>query len=309
MKKQLTLTLFLTAILTLPNLVSGQLWSDSLSLFEKSPTLNKTRVWSLAGTEAAIVGGTYIGLYSLWYADYPKSDFHIYNDNSSWLQMDKMGHAMTSYYVGFVGKEMLEWSGVSHNKSVWYGGTLGFAYLAGIEVMDGLSAEWGFSWGDIIANASGMALLIGQELLWQEQRITMKFSYHGTDYAAVSPDLLGNSWNTSILKDYNGQTYWLSFNVHDLSGWDAWPKWLNVAAGYGADGMVSAQYNSSFYESNPQYKWQRQFYASLDIDLRKLPVKNKFLKSVLGAVNFIKIPMPTIEWNQKGSPEYYWLYF
>lgn len=309
MNKQLTLTLFLTAILTLPNLVSGQLWSDSLSLFERSPYPNKTRTWALAGTELALVGGSYAGLYSLWYADYPHSDFHFYNDNGSWLQMDKMGHATTSYYVGFVGKEMLQWAGVSHKKSVWYGGTLGFAYLLGIEVMDGLSAEWGFSWGDIIANGSGAALLIGQELLWQEQRITMKWSYHQTEYAEVRPDLLGGSWNTSMLKDYNGQTYWLSFNVHDLTGWNNWPKWLNVAAGYGADGMVTAQYEQSFYENNPQYKWQRQFYASLDIDLRKLPVKNKFLKSVLGAVNFIKIPMPTIEWNQKGSPEYYWLYF
>ena len=309
MKKQLTLALFLSAILMLPKVVSGQLWSDSLSLFERSPELNKTRVWSVAGTEAALTAGSYIALYQLWYADYPHSEFHIYNDNGSWLQMDKMGHAMTSYYVGFVGKEMLQWSGVPHKKAVWYGGTLGFAYLAGVEVMDGLSAEWGFSWGDIVANGAGAALLIGQELLWQEQRITMKFSYHQTEYAELSPDLLGNSWNTSILKDYNGQTYWLSFNVHDLTGWNAWPKWLNVAAGYGADGMISAQYNPSIYEGNQNYKWQRQFYASLDIDLRRLPVKNKFLKSVLGAVNFIKIPMPTIEWNQKGSPEYYWLYF
>src|SRR5690606_3999485 len=141
------ITVFFWTACMLPTLAFAQPWSDSLSLFEKSPTLNKTRVWTVAGTEAAIVGGTYIGLYNLWYADYPKSDFHIYNDNSSWLQMDKMGHAMTSYYVGFVGKELLQWSGVSHKKSVWYGGTLGFAYLAGIEVMDGLSAEWGFSWG------------------------------------------------------------------------------------------------------------------------------------------------------------------
>ncbi|WP_417603091.1 DUF2279 domain-containing protein [Owenweeksia hongkongensis] len=303
------ITVVFLAACMLPTLAFAQLWSDSLSFFEKSPSLNKKRVWTVAGTEAALVAGTYVGLNQLWYADYPKSDFHLYNDNSSWLQMDKAGHAMTSYYVGYAGMEVLKWSGVSDKKSVWYGGTLGFAYLAGIEVMDGFSSEWGFSWGDIAANGAGAALLIGQELLWQEQRITMKFSYHGTSYAEVSPDLLGNSWSTSILKDYNGQTYWLSFNVHDLTGWNAWPQWLNVAAGYGADGMVSAQYNSSFYEVNPEYKWQRQFYASLDIDLRKIPVKNKFLKSVLNTINFIKVPMPTIEWNQKGSPEYYWLYF
>ena len=309
MRVSKAITVVFLATFMLPTLAFAQLWSDSLSFFVKSPYPNKTRIWTVGGAEVAAVAGTYVALNQLWYADYPHSDFHLYNDNSSWLQMDKVGHAMTSYYLGYVGKELLQWAGVSHKKSVLYGGTAGFVYLAGIEVMDGFSSEWGFSWGDIAANGAGAALLIGQELLWQEQRITMKFSYHQTDYAEVSPDLLGDSWNSSILKDYNGQTYWLSFNVHDLSGWDAWPQWLNVAAGYGADGMVTAQYNSSFYEANPEYKWQRQFYASLDIDLRKIPVKNKFLKSVLNTINFIKVPMPTIEWNQKGSPEYYWLYF
>ena len=42
--------------------------------------------------------------------------------------------------------------------------------------MDGYSAEWGASSGDIIANALGTGLYISQELLWKEQRITPKFS-------------------------------------------------------------------------------------------------------------------------------------
>ena len=34
---------------------------------------------------------------------YPKSKFHFINDNREWLQMDKFGHAMTSYYTGYLG--------------------------------------------------------------------------------------------------------------------------------------------------------------------------------------------------------------
>ena len=43
-----------------------------------------------------------VGFNELWYKNYPKSNFHFVNDNSSWLQMDKFGHAATSYYGGVI---------------------------------------------------------------------------------------------------------------------------------------------------------------------------------------------------------------
>jgi hypothetical protein len=82
-----------------------------------------------------------------------------------------------------------------------------------VEVFDGFSAEWGASTGDLIANATGTALYVSQELLWKEQRITPKFSFHSTKYAALRPDVLGSSLPEKNSKDYNGQTYWLSINL------------------------------------------------------------------------------------------------
>jgi hypothetical protein len=69
----------------------------------------------------------------------------------------------------------------------WYG-----ICLTAVEVLDGFSSEWGASSGDIIANASGTALFVSQELLWKEQRITPKFSFH-TTYAQYRPNVLGSS--------------------------------------------------------------------------------------------------------------------
>ena len=40
-----------------------------------------------------------------------------------------------------------------------------------------------------------------------------------------------------MLKDYNGQTYWLSANLKSFFQGSNIPAWLNVAVGYGADGM------------------------------------------------------------------------
>jgi hypothetical protein len=76
--------------------------------------------------------------------------------------------------------------------------------------------------GDIIANASGTALFVSQELLWKEQRITPKF--HTTQYAQYRPNVLGSSLAEQMLKDYNGQTYWLSVNLHSFYKGSKIPK-------------------------------------------------------------------------------------
>ena len=63
-----------------------------------------------------------------------------------------------------------------------------------------------------------------------------KFSFHTTKYASLRPNVLGSSLSEEIFKDYNGQTYWLSVNLHSFFKSSKLPKWLNLAAGYGADG-------------------------------------------------------------------------
>jgi hypothetical protein len=74
--------------------------SLSLNLIAQQDTLNPKRLKIVLGTEAVLYTGAMVGLYSLWYKDVPSSSFHFFNDNNEWLQMDKMGHAMTSYYIG-----------------------------------------------------------------------------------------------------------------------------------------------------------------------------------------------------------------
>ena len=276
------------------------------SFWRKSDTLNTKRRNAIAITESVLAGGTLLALNQLWYADHPRSSFHFINDNNDWKQMDKMGHIMTSYYIGKVGMEVLDWSGVSRKDQLIYGATLGFTFLTAVEVLDGFSKQWGASFGDIIANASGTGLLVGQELLWQEQRITMKYSFHQTSYAKIRPNTLGENFIQQSLKDYNGQTYWLSANIWSFNKKSKFPKWLNVAFGYGADGMLYG--NDSPSNLLPQNPY-RQFYLSLDLDLTKFNTKSKFLKTLFSVVNFIKIPAPTLEINSKGNVKFHYLYF
>ncbi|MBZ0243472.1 MAG: YfiM family protein, partial [Bacteroidales bacterium] len=146
------------------------------------------------------------GLYFAWYKDYPQSSFHFHNDNKDWLQMDKVGHSVTAYQIGRYGYDAYRWAGMPEKKAVWIGGSIGFVFLFTVEIFDGFSAEWGASPGDLIANAAGTGLFIGQQLLWKEQRLSLKFSYHNTSYRQYNPGLLGNNKLESIIKDYNGMT-------------------------------------------------------------------------------------------------------
>ena len=68
------------------------------------------------------------------------------------------------------------------------------------------------------------------------------------------------------------------------------PDWLNMAIGYGADGM----YNGNAYEEGTY----REFYASLDINLRNIKTDKKFLDKALKILSFIKVPMPTFKISQ-----------
>ena len=250
-------------------------------------------------SEAAVSGLTLFALNKLWYADFERSKFQTINDNNEWLQMDKLGHVFSSYQLGKHGAQLLNWSGVSKKDQLIYGATLGVSFLTAVEFLDGYSSEWGFSWGDIAANATGTGLYIGQELLWKEQRIALKYSFHQTRYAKIRPDKLGENFLEQVLKDYNGQTYWLSANIHDFFKASKVPKWLNVAFGYGGEGMLTGvkDIDNQLLTSISRY---RQYYLSFDVNLNRIKTNSPFLRMVLDLFNMIKIPFPTLEINRKG---------
>ena len=90
--------------------------------------------------------------------------------------MDKLGHVWTAYNVGRASAELWSWTGLPRKKSVIYGGLSAIAYQSIIEIQ-GIVAEWGFSWGDMMTNVAGAATYAAQELAWKEQRIQIKMSY------------------------------------------------------------------------------------------------------------------------------------
>lgn len=252
------------------------------------------------------------GLYYLWYAENGMSNFKFFNDNRDWLQMDKLGHATSSYQLGEYGIKALRWAGVEDRKAIIHGATGGLIYMTIIEIMDGFANDYGFSYGDMIANTFGSGLLVAQEFLWQEQRMRLKYSFWPSDYAQYRPELLGDNILSQSLKDYNGQSYWLSVNFNSTFNTDFFPDWLNFAFGYSAFGLTGGTYNPQFNAAGdelPEFDRTRQYLFSLDIDLTRLEPKSKFLKTICSVFGFVKIPFSTLEYNPKDGIVFHPIYF
>ncbi len=283
-----------------------------LPFLEPSPVYLKSRAQLAGYTTLGLYALTSAGLYHLWYSNYDLMGFHYFNDDGEWLQMDKAGHTFSAYIAGRAGYSVCRWTGLDEKRSALIGGNLGWVFLATVEVMDGFSRGWGFSAGDMIANTTGSALFISQQLLWHEQRVELKFSFHQSKYAHYRPDLLGSDFKEQFFKDYNGQTLWLSANLHSFLKKDSrFPAFLNLAFGYGADGMTGAFSNATSYQGNiiPEFTRCRQFYLAPDIDLTKIKTNSRVLKFIFEATRYIKFPLPALEYNSKNQWVFHPLYF
>jgi len=251
---------------------------------------------------ALITGASYtlamVGLNEVWYSDFPRGGFHFFNDNKEWKQLDKVGHFYSAFHISNTGIRLLQKSGIPSEKAYLWGGLLGVMLLTPIEILDGFSEEYGASWGDVAANTAGSALALGQYLLWEEVRIKPKYSFSQTSLAAQRPNILGRGLHEEFIKDYNGQTYWLSVDVHAFSKQSKFPKWLNLALGYGAHNMIFANDANNLEIGLQPY---RQYYLAIDFDLSYIKSHSKFVNTLLYVVDLIHLPAPTLEYNKQSG--------
>ena len=272
----------------------------------------------IAGVHTAAYTGTLVLLSQAWYKDYPRTSFHTFNDAKEWLQVDKAGHAWTAYNIAKYSRETWQWAGFTPKQAVVLGGISSFGYQTILEVLDAHSAEWGWSWTDIAANTVGAGLYSLQELSWQEQRVQFKFSSFPVHYSGALNEradaLFGKSFQERLLKDYNGQTYWLSFNLKSFAKASHLPAWLNLAVGYGAQGLYGGFENRAFDKNGAvtfdrrDIARQRQWYLSPDIDFTKIKTNKRLVRTTLSLLNMLKLPAPALELSG-GKLKGHFLYF
>jgi len=273
---------------------------DSLSISKK-----KRNHFIIGATSAYTL--SIIGLNELWYKDFPRQEFHFFDDSKEWKQMDKFGHTLSTYQISRLSYQAISNIGLSERKSYLWSGAVGLLFMTPIEILDGFSAEYGASVSDLLFNLGGATLFIGQGLLWEEQRIYPKYSFQRSNLAQKRPNVLGSNLIEEMIKDYNGINYWFSADIYKfLKQESKFPKWLNLAIGYGAHDMIYANDTNNLAAGYASY---RQYYLGLDIDLTHIPTKSKFIKGLLFIVNTIHLPAPTLEINDKGQFKFHPLYF
>ncbi|GIV23503.1 MAG: DUF2279 domain-containing protein [Bacteroidia bacterium] len=230
-----------------------------------------------------------------WYEWPTAQGWRFFNDGTEWKQMDKLGHAWTTYHLSAIYRDWALACGYSHRSARFIGSLVAWSFQASIEIADGFFPKWGASPWDMVANTAGTGLFwLAEGLRSTPWRVDLRFSFHPTAYARQQPDLLGRG-AAQMLKDYNGQTYWLCF-FHER-----FP--VGIAIGHGATGLLGG------YGQLPQaliaQREKRQWLLSLDPHWEKLLRRPRWaLRIFVG----IKTPFPALVY---AAPKVRlaWVYF
>jgi hypothetical protein len=147
---------------------------------------------------------------------------------------DKAGHMYSSYVSMHLVEPLYEGLGVSRRSAPWWAAAFTFLLWNGFELIDGFT-EFGFEYGDVIANTAGIGLGLVTRLDPRlHDTIGMRMAY------VPSRDFLANekTW-IKFINDYSGMLFYLDVKakgVAALLGRDP-GLWRYVVGGlvYGTD--------------------------------------------------------------------------
>jgi len=239
------------------------------SLFSLRAQTENVKERSVAWSVLPVISA-YTALGSVWYKGFETTSFHFFNDAGEWAGVDKLGHAFSAQITA----EAV--SAFHPQLSTLQASLLGFAYVSGIEVLDGFAKDWGASVSDLAANAFGSSLFFLRTE--KELPLYLKWSYFPSPSSAAKNErLLGGNGVEQILKNYNAQQYWLSYPLLK-SKWGSWA----IALGRGAQDFISARDGSGYF--------------SLSIDF--LP--NSQAPWFVQWLKYIKLPLPAAHFDARG---------
>ncbi len=237
----------------------------------------------------AVVGGVIGGvgfavnefMRNAWWSD-QRGPFHYQEALIYARNLDKLGHVYAGYLASFIFYRMINWTGYSESRALWYGATLGLLFQTYVEIQDGFSTRWGFERYDVIGDFAGAALFVARYYVRPLQYFQMKFGYYPSDRLINRGFGDNRTAVESWIDDYEGHTYWIAFRAGNLANdFLNAPRWLrlvNIAAGW----------------SLGDYREYTEFYLALDLNFEELPGSNWFLRRLWEGLDLIKFPSPGI---------------
>jgi len=281
-----------------PTLINSERQLVDGTIWRTYSDIDYLRLSSMIGLMATMNTVAYLYQRKVWYTE-NTTVFHTLEFMQDWnkyQQMDKFGHFSDAYFTSDLAGKIYRWSGFSGNTSVWLGALSGWAWMLEIEVSDAFMAEWGFSWGDMLANTLGSAFYVLQQFNYDALGgLHPKFSWHKSE---AWKEMRYHKDPKAFFEDYEGMTFWLTINPHHYfpeswkKDYSQWLAPLGLAVGVSAKNIGI-------------YPWggYKEYFVGLDVDLRKLPIWDDwpFFKFVKSEVNFLRLPLPTIRFSPKGT--------
>ena len=145
---------------------------------------------------------------------------------------DKLGHAFGNYTGLRAGTHYLQLLGNSHDDALRIATVTSTAVYLGIEVLDGFTKTYRFSYVDVIANVvgAGFGWLIETNPAL-DALVDFRLAYR------QSPEAKAEG-NWAPFDDYNGQKYLLAFKASGVPALEATPivRYAELVVGYGVRG-------------------------------------------------------------------------
>lgn len=272
---------------------SNSEWRDSLFDYRSEDPQDSLREFSIprfVGV-ASLTSVSFIAAYALvfqkgWWEDQERG-FHldpIKNDFHYSLNLDKMGHFASGVALGEFFYESYYWTGLSEFHSYLFAGLSASLTHVGIDIKDGFSPSWGFSFFDVFAGSLGGFYPMAKRYIPAFKYFDLKMSYW------INTKAYYRQSETKIFTDdYVNQTYWLSLKVYRLLPTPArkyYPDWLAFAVGLSIDEGVFV---------NGVGKGKREIYLALDYDLEAFKPKKNWSRLLVKSLNYIKFPAPSIQ--------------
>lgn len=280
--------------------------SNELNTETKNDKNDSMRIkWEYLGPLIGIAITVNASIYYIFkdaYWNEPRTKFHTFNDwNNADMNIDKIGHFYSGMLLSKASYKILKSTNVPEKQSILFSTLSSIFFQTQIEIHDAYYKKWGWSWWDFGGNILGAIYPHLQSYFKPLQTINLKWSYH------KSP-AYNKGWYEHWIKDYEGFTYYLTFDVNSIlpaSVDNLWPDWLNIALGYGVERV---KLGKNIWNSSGRPLGDREWYIAIDYSLLKLfNPESKILREILELLDNFHFPAPAVRISP--STIWYGIYF
>ena len=240
-----------------------------------------------------------------WWSGTRSDHFFFHADWDQWFRdQDKFGHMFGGFHLTRVGYAGLREACVSQKKAIFWAAAYAAAFQLQIEIFDGHFEKYGFSYADMIANTTGQALAVMQELHPSWKVVKPTFSYHktqallNTENGTIGGCAAAHTASCGELRpslDYAGQTYWFSTDVEAVlptAAKEYWPSFIRFSVGHSITDWIDPTTGLAI-------RAKRKIILSLDFDPDKLPGDWPLWRTVKRTLSYYRFPAPALELTPK----------